>query len=237
MNHCVVFLVPPHNYFSVLRYSEMAARPKKLYILRRRIGSEFQQLFKTVRINRVCQKAPTCGGRIIGKAEFARKCNLRFSRPAIKGIQPLPVNNPRLFRNCGLQQLCAQRTHNVSCKVRLSVDPGECVPALAHGPLAEHLPGDNEISVAHGHKRPGLLQHQYPAIDAGIQVFSVAEPWFFYYIHKPVGKMRKLHLKAEFGGCCERVFGASKMTFEGNRSHLYPLLHDNQDCESAVETS
>ena len=131
-----------------------------------------------VGVPRIGQQAPPRRGGKPGDAEFLSQGQLGFPSAAAEVQQPFPVHPALDLRLRRFKGFGAQRPQEQVGKPRFPGDEVQRTPVLAHGPLSQNFPGEQEIKPRRGHQGPGLPEHEGVAVDAGV----MAPP-------KPVGRI------------------------------------------------
>jgi len=152
--------------------------------------------------------------------------------PAHFGCELVRIFGPRLGRQQSLQSAFA-------------LDHPQGIPALAHGALAEHLAGDDEIGAAFRHVFLGLPEKKDPAVDAGVHAPSVAVPWGPDDLQVIHSLQFDHHLDSQFPGRPYRLEAAAFVTLcagaerrgEVERNYLDTLVFDELSGEDAVKSS
>ena len=161
----------------------------------------------------VGQEAAAAGGLgVVLQAETARQLDLRLAVAAGEIVQPRAVH-PALALGQSLGQVeRAERAQQAVVGAGLAADDGHGFLALALGPLAHHLAGDDEIEALLAGQLTGLVQHQGGLVDhedlavqAGVQMGAVAVLGVEHHILVLLGDINDVQLDAQLLGHPEGV--------------------------------
>ena len=147
---------------------------------------------------RVGEQAAACGRGIVDDAQAGGERLLLFPAAAGDGEQLFPIDQPLPLRPGRPHQPGRERPQEEILAARVALDHPHGIAALGHGPLAEHLAGDEEGGAQDGHALPRPGEHEDLAVDAGVEMFAEAVGRSVEHIQVALAEVDERHLEAVF---------------------------------------
>jgi hypothetical protein len=122
----------------------------------------------------VGQQAPAAGAGIFADLPFLREADLLPARPAVDGVELLPVDPALGLGDGRREELRGEGAQDDPPAAAVPVDGPHRVFPLGHRPLPHHLARDEEGGADLLHERARQPEREDPAVDAGVHAFPEA---------------------------------------------------------------
>ena len=235
----VLFAVAPDHDLEVRPDPEVPADAEQRHVLHRRriLRPVLEQVAQLVREVRVGEQATASGRLVMREAPAPSELELQVPAATRDREQRRAIDPAALLGLGGIEKLGRQRPQDPAGEPGGAIDELHRGPRLRHGPLAEHLAGEQELGAELLEIVRPQGEHEPAAVDARVHVAPIAparmpqEP----QVLLPLGL--DLEPDAELGRHRTHVGAAGGGGLEMQRHHFDPAIEQDLRGERAVQSA
>src|SRR3989338_4273128 len=175
----VLALVAPDDELEMRARAQVPADLEQHYVVElvALLAARAPEIGELVRILLVGEEAAAARGLgVVVKAVLLRQRDLRLATAPVEIMEPLAIHPALALGERGRQEPGAQRPQQPVAGARVARHHRERVAPLRHRALAQDLAGDDEIEAVRLHPLARLAQHEYLAVETGVEIGPVAVP-------------------------------------------------------------
>ncbi len=147
------------------------------------------------------------------------------------------IDKAPLFDGGDGQQLGAQGAQDQVAAARVLGYRLKGVGVLTHGPLTEHLTGKQKVEVSLTHHFTGDAEHHGMAVDAGVEITTVAVAGIFQHLQMNIADVLDDQWNTDLASGNSGSLGAEKGRDIDNAGDIDSLPLEGHSGQYAVETA